>query len=354
MKRICKAFALLAAMLFMLTSCTYSLLGSSSTPSTAASSAAQSSAPASSLPPDNGTSTPQVDSSGPVKPEAPVKPVISPEYEDLAALSNEKVQWGPGNQFGSDGRPTGPVSLQKKYGKYGAYFISPDKDSKKIYLTFDEGYENGFTAKILDTLKEKGVSAVFFVTYDYAKRNPELVQRMIDEGHIVGNHSTTHPSMPDLSLDEAKKEIQTLHDYVLQNFGYEMWLFRPPQGDFSERTLALAHSLGYLNIFWSFAYKDWDVENQIGYDAALAKVTKNPHAGGIYLLHAVSKDNSEILGSVIDNFTSKGYTLSTFDLSGDTAAQTKTESSRSTAESSPVSSNFSDTSSPAKDAVVIK
>ena len=356
MKRYCKAFALLTSMLFMLTSCTYSLLGSSSTPSTAASSAAQSSAPISSLPPDNGTSTPQVDSSGPVKPETPVKPVISPEYEDIAALSNQKVQWGPGTRLDNDGRPAEPVGLQKKYGKYGAYFISPDKDTKKIYLTFDEGYENGFTPKILDTLKEKGVSAVFFITYDYAKRNPELVQRMIDEGHIVGNHSTTHPSMPDLSLDEAKKEIQTLHDYVLQNFGYEMWLFRPPQGDFSERTLALAHSLGYLNIFWSFAYKDWDVENQSGYDSALAKVTKAPHAGGIYLLHAVSKDNSEILGAVIDNFRSKGFTLATFDLIGDPAAQTKAESSNTLSGSSEASSttDSSNASSAAKDAVLIE
>lgn len=354
MKRYCRVFALLAASLFMLTSCTYSLLKSSSTPSTAASSAGESSAPVSSLPPDNG-STPQVDSSGPVKPEAPVKPVISPEYEDLAALSNEKIQWGPGTRLDNDGRPAEPVGLQSKYGKYGAYFISPDKDTKKIYLTFDEGYENGYTPKILDTLKEKGVSAVFFITYPYAKSNPDLVQRMIDEGHIVGNHSTTHPSMPDISLDEAKKEIQTLHDYVLQNFGYEMWLFRPPQGDFSERTLALAHSLGYLNIFWSFAYKDWDVESQIGYDAALAKVTKSPHAGGIYLLHAVSKDNSEILGAVIDDIRSKGYTLSTFALGGESSARTKSESSGKLSGSSKASDiDSSDTSSTVKDAVVIQ
>ncbi len=319
MKRYLKTGAMLAALLFMLTSCTYSLLDGTGAqpPSSAAPSSTEPSSQPESLPPP-AVSTPQTESSGPEVPEAPVKPVISPEYEDLTALSNAKVKWGPGTHFNADGRPTDLIPLQEKYGKYGSYFIGPDNG--KIYLTFDEGYENGYTPAILDTLKEKGVSAVFFVTYDFAKRNPALVQRMIDEGHIVGNHSTTHPSMPDKTLDEGKAEIMTLHDYVVQNFGYEMWLFRPPQGDFSERTLALAHSLGYLNIFWSFAYSDWDPANQMGYDAALAKVTANPHSGGIYLLHAVSKDNSEILGAVIDNFRAKGYELATFDLAGEPQA----------------------------------
>ncbi|MFA9380893.1 MAG: polysaccharide deacetylase family protein [Acetanaerobacterium sp.] len=297
----------------MLTSCTYSLTGddASDIPSSSAESDAQ---PKSSLPPAE-TSVPEVESVPPEMPEAPVRPAISAQYEDIASLDAEAVQWGPGVRLDKDGRPEAPVMLQEEYGKYGAYFIAPDNG--KIYLTFDEGYENSYTPSILDTLKEKGVSAAFFVTYPYAKGNPALVQRMIDEGHAVGNHSTTHPSMPTKTLDECKTEIMTLHDYVLQNFGYEMWLFRPPEGAFSEQTLALTHSLGYLSVLWSFAYKDWDINNQMGYDGALAAVTKSPHSGGIYLLHAVSKDNAAILGDVIDKLRAEGYELSPFTLAGE-------------------------------------
>ncbi len=304
-----------AALAVLLTSCTYSLInGASSAPSAA--SPAASSLPQSSLPPAQ-TSTPQVESNEPELPSAPVKPAISAHYEDIASLPSTPVTWGPGTRLNNDGRPADPIALQEKYGKYGAYFIGPDND--KVYLTFDEGYENGYTASILDTLKAKGVSAVFFITYPYAKNCPELVQRMIDEGHIVGNHSTTHPvgGMPTLSLDEIRNDIMKLHDYVLQNYGYEMWLFRPPEGAFSEQTLALTHTLGYLSIMWSFAYKDWDVNNQMGSSAALAAVTKAPHSGGIYLLHAVSKDNSEILGDAIDLIRDKGLTFSSFDLTGE-------------------------------------
>ncbi len=303
--------------LLMLTSCTYSMLdgGSSGVSSSDANSTPST---ASELPPTT-PSTPEVESAPPELPDAPVRPAISAQYEDIAALGSSQIQWGPGNRLDKDGRPEEPVRLQGKYGKYGAYFIAPING--KTYLTFDEGYENGYTASILDTLKEKRVSAVFFITYPYAKSNPQLVQRMIDEGHIVGNHSTKHPNMTTISLDECKTEIMTLHDYVLQNFGYEMWLFRPPEGAFSEQTLALTHSLGYLNVLWSFAYKDWDVNNQMGYDAALAATTKAPHSGGIYLLHAVSKDNDAILGAFIDAIRAKGYEFSAFDLAGEKQEQ---------------------------------
>ncbi len=308
---------IISVVLLMLTSCTYSLLGGAS--SEVSSKPAESAPPAVSELPPTEPSTPEVESVPPELPDAPVRPAISAQYEDIAALANTQVPWGPGNRLDKDGRPEAPVQLQGKYGKYGAYFIAPDNG--KVYLTFDEGYENGYSASILDTLKEKRVSAVFFVTYPYAKSNPQLVQRMIDEGHIVGNHSTKHPNMTTISLDECKTEIMTLHDYVLQNFGYEMWLFRPPEGAFSEQTLALTHSLGYLNVLWSFAYKDWDVNNQMGYDAALAATTKSPHSGGIYLLHAVSKDNDAILGAFIDAIRAAGYEFSTFDLAGEKQEQ---------------------------------
>lgn len=225
----------------------------------------------------------------------------------LSTLDNTKQGWGMGHNRDEQNRPTASLYFQEKYGKYNAYYI---KDTQKtIYLTFDEGYENGYTSKILDTLKEKETPAVFFVTYDYCKRNPELVQRMIAEGHVVGNHSWSHPSMPSVSTEEAKDEIMKLHDYVKTTFGYEMTLFRPPMGEFSERTLSLTQQLGYKSVFWSFAYVDWNPDNQMGYAPAYEKVSGAYHEGAIYLLHACSKDNADILGAVIDDMKSKGYAL---------------------------------------------
>ncbi len=208
-------------------------------------------------------------------------------------------------------RPTGCTSLQEKYNGYDVLFIAPESDN--IYITFDEGYEEGYTGEILDILAEKGCHGIFFCTMDYVKRNPELVQRMIDEGHIVGNHSTNHKSMPTLSTEDAANEIIELHNYVLENFGYEMKYFRPPMGEYSERTLAIAEQLGYTTMFWSFAYVDWDVNDQPEQQAAYEKVTSRAHGGAIYLLHAVSSTNTAILGDVIDNFRENGYTVTDFE-----------------------------------------
>lgn len=223
----------------------------------------------------------------------------------LDALDNTKHGWGQGKQVDSDHRPLSCTKFQDKYGKYDAIFIKDN--TKNIYLTFDEGYENGYTSKILDVLKEKQVPAVFFVTYDYVKRNPELVRRMIAEGHVVGNHTYTHPSMPTLSLAKASNEIMALHQYVKESFNYTMTLFRPPMGEFSDRTLALTQSLGYKSVFWSFAYVDWDTNNQMGFDKAYTKAVGGLHNGAVYLLHAVSKDNAEILGPFIDEAAKEGY-----------------------------------------------
>ena len=228
-----------------------------------------------------------------------------PTTAPLDTLDNTKQGWGQGRQVDNDNRPLSCTKFQDRYGKYDAIFIK--ENTKKIYLSFDEGYENGYTSKILDVLKAKKVSAVFFVTYDYVKRNPELVRRMIEEGHVVGNHTYTHPSMPTLSLVKASSEITALHDYVKEMFNYTMTLFRPPMGEFSERTLALTQSLGYKSVFWSFAYVDWDPSRQMGADKAYIKVVSCLHNGAVYLLHAVSKDNAEILGSFIDKAASEGY-----------------------------------------------
>ena len=230
---------------------------------------------------------------------------------DTGSLSGQKVCWGVGSIKAGE-RPYSAVSYNEKYGSLGGRFIG--EDNKNIYLTFDEGYENGYTADILDTLKEKKVSAVFFVTYDYVQKKPELVKRMINEGHIVGNHSWSHPSVPTCSDEGAKNEIMRLHNYVLENFNYKMTLFRFPMGEFSERTLAIAKNCGYESVFWSFAYVDWKTDNQPERSAALEKTTNCVHNGAIYLLHAVSKTNAEILGDFIDAIQNKGYTFSKYNL----------------------------------------
>lgn len=225
---------------------------------------------------------------------------------DINSLSNKKIGWGQGTNFDDQNRPQDAVSAQNQYGNLDANFIDLSGE-KVIYLTFDEGYENGYTSKILDVLKEKNVKATFFITGDYAKAEPELVKRMIAEGHVVGNHTWKHYSMPEKSLDTCRNEIKELHDYVQQNYNYEMKVFRPPMGEFSEQTLAVTQEMGYKTMFWSFAYKDWDANNQGDPATCLNKLNERLHCGAIYLLHAVSSTNADILGDFIDHAQSEGY-----------------------------------------------
>ena len=231
------------------------------------------------------------------------------EYDELYSYDNTKICYGMGNETDSSNRPLGAVNAQREYGDKGALFIG-DNNEKRLWLTFDEGYENGYTATILDTLKEKDVKAVFFVTYDYCKSNPDLVKRMIDEGHTVGDHTFSHPSLPDCSPDELMAELTMLHDHVQKEFGYDMYVMRPPMGEFSERVLACAKGLGYTTVLWSFAYPDWDVNNQPDPTSAFEKITSKTHNGAVYLLHAVSETNTNILGKVIDYWHENGYTIS--------------------------------------------
>lgn len=271
------------------------------------------------------SSTSNPDSSSSSHPDATSAPITSSPFSqepsapalqtDLGSLTNlpSKAQgWGQGVEVNEKNQPIGSLMFQEKYGKYNAYYIAPDEDNK-VYLTFDEGYENGCTSRILDTLKEKNCSAVFFVTYDYVTANPELVQRMIDEGHIVGNHSYSHPHFPEIPLEEAQQDVVKLHDYVKENFDYTMSLFRFPYGEFSEQTLGLLDSLGYKTLFWSWAYKDWEVDNQPDIATALEKIENGVHPGAIYLLHAVSETNTTVLGDVIDHIRDNGYEIAKFD-----------------------------------------
>lgn len=235
---------------------------------------------------------------------------LSPYFAEFAELGYEQVPWGPGTNFDSTGKPIACVQLQEQYSKWDAdFYRAGEEHLGKVYLTFDEGYENGYTPQILDILKEKGVSAVFFVTLSYAKSEPELIKRMIDEGHVIGNHSARHPNMTQISMDEAYAEVADLHKYISENFGYDMYLFRPPEGAFSERTLALLQKMNYRTVCWSFAYNDWDPSNQMEHEKAFGRVTKSVHDGEIFLLHAVSSTNTAILGRVIDHVRELGFTF---------------------------------------------
>lgn len=231
-------------------------------------------------------------------------PSLSYTQDELAAMDNTKSGWGQGIHVDALNRPTACTNWQNMYGQYGAIYIMPETDP--AYLTFDLGYEYGCTGRILDTLNAKGVKGTFFVTMYYVKTQPELVRRMIDEGHIVGNHSVNHLSMPDLSVADMEAEIMGLHNYVKENFGYEMFLFRPPMGEHSVRALAAAQNLGYKSVFWSYTYLDYDVNNQKPVQEAYDLCTRNAHKGAVYLLHGVSETNTAILGDLIDYLNESG------------------------------------------------
>ena len=232
-------------------------------------------------------------------------------YKDISintsnnVLSNKKIEWGIKRKENHE-QPDVGSSNKELISKYNGICLG-NKDEKNIYLTFDLGYEAGYTEAILDTLKENNVCGTFFITAHYVNSASEIVQRMINEGHIVGNHTVNHKSMPSLSDEEIKTEIMTLHQSVYEKYGYEMKYIRPPKGEFSERTLSISQSLGYKNVMWSFAYVDWDENKQPSHEEAIDKIMTNLHNGEIMLLHATSKTNSEILGEVIKQVREQGY-----------------------------------------------
>lgn len=226
----------------------------------------------------------------------------------VCAVFGEVIGYGQGTAVNEWNQPLDALAFDENYGQYGA--SATTTDHSRILLTFDQGYENGYTAQILDTLKEKDVKAIFFLTGDYAKSQPELVQRMIDEGHVLGNHGMTHASLPTLSAAEAEREIMDLHQYVLEQYGYEMQYFRCPCGEYSEAALELVQQCGYRTIFWSDTYVDWNTDDQPSESDAMEHLLQHAHGGEILLLHAVSSTNAAILGELIDAFRAKGFTLS--------------------------------------------
>ena len=217
-----------------------------------------------------------------------------------------KIGWGLKKVENS--QPEVPSSWQEMLKKYDGYYLG-NTNEKVMYLTFDEGYENGYTAKILDVLKKTNTPAAFFVTGPYIENEPELIKRMVEEGHVVGNHTVNHPSMPDLSEEEITKELTELNKSFAEHTKQNMKFMRPPMGEFSEKSLVATQKNGYKSIFWSIAYADWDTDNQKGVDYAVQQVTKQFHNGAIILLHAVSEDNANALEQIINTAKEQGYTF---------------------------------------------
>ena len=202
--------------------------------------------------------------------------------------------------------PAGPLGPEK-LGMLDAAYLDPD-GGKVLYLTFDAGYENGYTDAILDTLKKREVPAAFFLVGDYLEREPDLVRRMAAEGHIVGNHTRTHPDMTKLGGDAFAAELRGMEELYEDVTGQTLPKFyRPPQGLYSGENLKQAQALGYKTVFWSLAYADWDNANQPDPDSAVEKLTGRLHDGAVILLHATSKTNGEILERLIGKWQDMGY-----------------------------------------------
>ena len=190
---------------------------------------------------------------------------------------------------------------------YNAIAYDNKTKDKNLYLTFDCGWENGYTEKCLDVLKEKNVPAAFFCTLDHIRSTPELIARMINDGHIIGNHSANHADFSEISRQQMADEILECDNYLRKNFGYATSFFRFPEGSYNENALELIDSMGYTSVFWSCAYADWDVNAVKGGDYAFKTVTSRLHPGAIILLHSVSPDNAEALGKIIDFAHGQGY-----------------------------------------------
>lgn len=226
-------------------------------------------------------------------------------YSQATSLSNEMLAWGfrRGNNHE---QAVLDLKSEKVIKEYNGISMG-NKDSSNIYLTFDCGYEAGYTQSILDVLEKYNVNAAFFITGHYLNSAEDLVKQMIENGHIVGNHTVNHKCLPNISDEEIKLEIMTLHNSLYEKFGYEMKFFRPPKGEFSQRVIKIAKDLNYTTVMWSSAYDDWDTSKQGRVEYGKKKILENLHNGCVLLLHATSKDNAEILEEIIIEVRKMGY-----------------------------------------------
>ncbi|SDK34905.1 delta-lactam-biosynthetic de-N-acetylase [Sediminibacillus albus] len=231
----------------------------------------------------------------------------------LHPSENQADAYGWGYKKNNDGQPPEVGKYGQILEENGGYYLDQSGD-KVVYLTFDNGYEQGYTGKILDVLKKRDVPAAFFVTGHYVESSPELVKRMAEEGHIVGNHSYYHPDFTTLSKQKLKKELDKLESAVAEITDQKsMQYVRPPKGTFNEQTIQWANELGYFHMFWSLAFVDWHTNNQKGWQSAYQQVINQIHPGAVILLHTVSEDNAEALEYLIDDLRKQGYTFKSLD-----------------------------------------
>lgn len=227
-------------------------------------------------------------------------------------IALDTKDWGLG--FSESGQPPTGMATSEELKQYDAYFLG-DTSQKKLYLTFDAGYENGNTEAILDALKKHQAKATFFVVGHYLETAPELIKRMISEGHTVGNHTYHHYDMSKLSdFESFSEEIQSVEEKYKEITGEEMVkYYRPPQGKYSLQNLQMAKDLGYHTFFWSLAYVDWNQDAQPGREEAIQKLTERLHPGAIVLLHNTSSTNAEILDELLTKWEDLGYSFTTLD-----------------------------------------
>lgn len=226
-------------------------------------------------------------------------------------ISSKKIEWGIKR---SDNHEQPELGSENKriIDEYNGISMG-NNEKKYIYLTFDCGYEAGYTEKILEVLKQNDVKATFFITGHYLNSSPDLVKRMIDEGHIIGNHTADHICMPEASNEEIKEDVMELHTALYDKFCYEMKYLRPPKGEYSEKSIAYTNTLGYTTVMWSFAYDDWDENKQGREEYGKQKILDNIHNGEVMLLHSTSKDNSNILDYCIKEIKNMGYEFKSLD-----------------------------------------
>ena len=230
----------------------------------------------------------------------------------FAGSSLQTGSWGL--SFREEGAPPIGNAGKDQLKQYDAAYLG-DPSEKVLYLTFDAGYENGCTEKILDVLKEQQVSAAFFLVGNYLEKNADLVRRMVAEGHIVGNHTMHHYDMSKLT-DQAsfEKELKDLEALFREITGKEIpRYYRPPQGLYSEENLKMAKNLGYRTVFWSLAYVDWNNDHQPSREEALGKLLPRTHPGAVVLLHSTSKTNAEVLEELIGKWKEDGYEFGTME-----------------------------------------
>jgi len=233
----------------------------------------------------------------------------------VAAIPPRTVQTGSwGLHFDTQGQPPTGSASNDQLRKYDAAYLG-NTGEKILYLTFDSGYENGCTEKILDVLKKHEVPAAFFLVGNYMEKNADLVRRMVDEGHIVGNHTMHHKDM-DKITDPAvfQKELTDLEDLFREITGKELpKYYRPPQGLYSAENLKMAQDMGYKTVFWSLAYVDWNNDSQPTREQAFSKLLPRVHNGAVVLLHSTSQTNAEILDELLTRWKALGYGFASVD-----------------------------------------